>query len=171
MSFQKALIFAFLVAMVPVLELRAAVFLPWSQILAAGEALTFGKVLLIYGATLVGNLLPVPLILLFIPAVLGFLARFRLFRPFVEWLRKKADKHSEKIVNGAFWGLFTFVFLPLPGTGAWTGSLVASLFGLPKKRSLLTIALGVAACGILMNLICYLVLYQGVEWLRFFIKE
>ena len=171
MRFGKSLLLAFLCAMIPVLELRAAVFIPWAQMLAAGTAPTAANLLLIYVVTVLGNLLPVPFILLFIPKILSFLDRFRPFRPIVAWLRKKAEKHSGQVLRGAFIGLFTFVFLPVPGTGAWTGSLVAALFGMPRRRSFLVISLGVACCGILMNLICWLLLYQGVEWLRFFVKS
>ena len=141
-----------------------------------------------YLCAVVGNMLPVPFILLFIPKILDFLARFKIFRPVVEWVRKKADKHSAKIVSGsvaaeknaeaaceessevkaenevqpkkkrfdgAFWGLLLFVMIPLPGTGAWTGSLIAALFDLPKRRSFLAALLGVLGAGVIMSLASY----------------
>jgi uncharacterized membrane protein len=130
----------------------------------------------------IGNMLPVPFILLFIPKVLDFLARFKIFRPVVDWVRRKAHKYSGRIVErtdnaadesgenavnphamqkkrkrfgGAFWGLLLFVMIPLPGTGAWTGSLIASLFALPKRSSFLAVLLGVLGAGVIMCLASY----------------
>ncbi len=142
----KSALYVFLISMLPVIELRGAV--P----IGAAIGLPFWICLPV---AVVGNLLPVPFILLFIPKILDFLAKFKFFRPIVEWLRRKADKHSAKIVNSAFVGLLFFVMLPIPGTGAWTGSLVSSLFDLPKKRSLLAITLGVLGCAVIMGLASY----------------
>jgi uncharacterized membrane protein len=105
------------------------------------------------------------------------LAKFKLFKPVIEWLRKKANKHSTKVLGdeteeyadgvgmgerkmstGVFLGLVTFVALPIPGTGAWSGALVASLFDLPKKQAFLAIFLGVLICGAIMTLASYGVL-------------
>ena len=126
---------------------------------------------------------------MFIPKILDFMARFKFFRPVVEWLRKKADKNSGKILKtkgsengenvegesaegesgaeegkkekmslGIFTALMIFVAVPLPGTGAWTGSLVAALFNLPKRYSFLAATLGVMISGVIMCLASYGVL-------------
>ena len=118
----KNLLYVFLISMLPLIELRGAV--------PVGAML--GLPFYLYApAAVIGNLIPVPFILLFIPKILDWLARFRFFAPIVAWVRKKADKNSKKIVQGAFWGLLAFVMIPLPGTGAWTGALVSALFDLP----------------------------------------
>jgi uncharacterized membrane protein len=93
--------------------------------------------------------------------------KVKIFRPIVKWVREKADKYKGKIIKsegnetlnaGFFLALMMFVAIPLPGTGAWTGSLVASLFNLPKRESFIAIALGVLGCGIIMGLASYGVL-------------
>ena len=244
-------LYVLVISALPIIELRGAV--------PIGTALGL-PFYINYPLSVIGNMLPIPFILLFIPKILDFLAKFKLFRPMVLWLRKKADKHSGKIIKsaecgaqsaecrtqsdelrvqsaecrtqneecrtqntehqtqntehktqnsecrpqnsslpcvkgggprsgggidgraqsenceaqstergaepalrrrmsaGVFVGLMLFVALPLPGTGAWTGSLVAALFDLPKAWSLLAIFLGVIVCGIIMCLASYGVL-------------
>ena len=173
-------LYVFIISMLPIVELRGAI--------PVGAALNI-PFYLNYLIAVVGNLLPVPFILMFIPKILDFMVRFKFFRPVVEWLRKKADKNSGKILktkgsengenvegesaegeSGAeedkkekmSWGIFTalmiFVAVPLPGTGAWTGSLVAALFNLPKRYSFLAATLGVMISGVIMCLASYGVL-------------
>ena len=125
---------------------------------------------------LIGNMIPVPLILLFITRIFDWMTKFKIFRPIITWLRKKANKHSDKILGdeaelytekkperrsmsiGVFVGLLTFVALPIPGTGAWTGALVAALFDLPRKQSTVAIFIGVVICSVIMALASYGVL-------------
>lgn len=184
-------LYVFIISMLPIVELRGAV--PIGAVLDIPFYLN-------YLIAVIGNMLPIPLILLFIPKILDFLERFKFFRPMVRWLKGKADKHSSKVLvdekkevsaaqkegdaevceaedsteqatsevstascerkmSGAvFTALMLFVALPIPGTGAWSGSLVASLFNLPKKKSFLAILLGVLICGIIMTLASYGVL-------------
>ncbi len=206
-------LYVFLISILPIIELRGAI--------PVGAALGL-EYYINYPLAIIGNMLPIPFILLFIPRFLDFLARFKTFRPIVKWLREKADKHSSKVLGkseekeavqndkpqseageqpvltectdaaaeestaatadinaetadapatevtaekkvrkmsrGIFLGLFLFVAIPLPGTGAWTGSLVAALFDLPKKWSLLAIFLGVLLSGVIMSLASYGVL-------------
>lgn len=163
----------FLISVLPIVELRGAI---------PVGALVFNLPFYTnYILSVIGNLLPIPFILLFIPKILDFLWRFKFFRPMVEWLRKKADKHSTKVLGeidpnesksgvrgdkkeprkmskSIFAALLIFVAIPLPGTGAWTGSLVASLFYLPRWQSFLTITLGVLVSGVIMSLASYGVL-------------
>ena len=139
----KKSLYVLLISMLPLIELRGAI--------PVGAAMDLPFDLYAPLAVL-GNLIPVPFILLYIPRILDWLAKFRAFAGIVAWVRKKADKHSEKILKGAFVGLTLFVLIPLPGTGAWTGALVASLFDLPKRRSMLAITLGVIGCAVIMTL-------------------
>ena len=208
----------FLISILPIIELRGAV--PIGAIFGLPFYTN-------YALSVLGNILPIPFILLFIPKILDFLARFKIFRPMVEWLRKKANKHSSKVLGdeaspstesieasaaadstaeaqaGAaeaqavtaeaqaitaeavdtvtevadtdrksaprvktkrkmskaiFIALLLFVAIPAPGTGGWTGALIASLFDLPKKWSFLSIFLGVLLCGVIMCLASYGVL-------------
>ena len=167
----KNLLYVFLIAILPIVELRGAV--------PVGAALG-NDIFLNALAAILGNLLPVPFILLFIPRILDLMERVRFLAPIVRWVRRKADKHKGKIIKdgtdaspsqtadaeatdakgkhgaaAAFWGLMLFVLIPLPGTGAWTGSLIASLFDMPMKRSLPAVILGVLGCAVLMSLASY----------------
>ena len=156
----KNIFYVFLISMLPIIELRGAI--PAGAVLGIPFYLN-------YPAAVFGNLLPVPFILLFIPRILDFLARFKIFRPVVSWVRQKAHKYSARILHreggedkkkprrfgGAFWGLLLFVMIPIPGTGAWTGSLIASLFRLPKRSSFLAVSLGVFGAGVIMCLASY----------------
>ena len=147
--------------MLPFIELRGAV--PVGATMGIPFYLNFI-------VSVVGNLLPVPFILIFIPKILDFMARFKIFRPIVDWVRAKAEKNRHKIIResvsqsgenkismsrAVFCGLLLFVAIPLPGTGAWTGSLVASLFGLPKRSSFIAITCGVIISGVIMCLASY----------------
>lgn len=164
----KNIVYVFLISILPIVELRGAI--------PAGAALGV-PFYWNYLAAVVGNMLPVPFILLFIPKILDLLERVKIFRLIVGWVRKKAHKYKGKILNygqdadvenatenvapkkkrlgGWFWGLLFFVMIPLPGTGAWTGSLIASLFELPKRKSFMAALLGVLGAGVIMCLASY----------------
>jgi len=244
-------LYIFLISILPVIELRGAI--------PVGAAIGL-PIYVNYPVAILGNMLPVPFILLFIPKILDFLSRYKIFRPLVGWLRKKADRGSQRVlkenedgagvtenakrselntqndteeaectvindekINGPsvnsevflrkeceesdnaekvygntenphetslsadtsdtvekeqtvldgctkntkssrerrdmsaaiFTALMLFVAIPLPGTGAWTGSLVAALFNLPRRRSLISIFLGVLISGAIMSLASY----------------
>ena len=150
------LLLTFLISMVPVFDLRGAIPVgiasglePW----------------LVCALAIAGNLLPVPFILLFIRHIFAWMRRFDRLRPIVEALEKKASGKSAKVRQYELLGLFLFVAIPLPGTGAWTGSLIAALMEMRLKRALPTIALGVMAAGIAVTLVAVL----GVEALSFFL--
>lgn len=157
-------LYVFVISILPLIELRGAV--------PVGAALGLPWYICLPLA-IVGNLLPIPFILLFITRLFDWMAKFKALRPIIEWLRKKANKHSARVLRdgaesepkdegrvsfGIFIGLLSFVALPIPGTGAWSGALVAALFGLPKKQSFLAISLGVLVCGVIMTLASYGVL-------------
>ena len=95
--------------------------------------------------------------LLFIKKVIAWMTacRVKLFNKIGGWLTKKAEKNRAKIEKYSFWGLFAFVAIPLPGTGAWTGSLVAALIRMDFKKAILAVLLGVLSAGVIMSLISY----------------
>ena len=150
------LLITFLISMVPVFELRGAI--PYG--VTAGLEPWVACVLAI-----VGNLLPVPFILLFIRRIFAWMRRFDRLRPIVEKLERRASGKSAKVRQYELLGLFLFVAVPLPGTGAWTGSLIAALMEMRLKRALPTIALGVLTAGVAVTLVAVL----GVEALSFFL--
>ena len=135
-------VFAALISMVPVIELRGG--LPYA-ILSGIPAYIAAP--LCIGA----NLLPVPFILWFITPLFSWMKKTKLLRPTVEKLEARAMKKKDKIEQGYFWGLLLFVGIPLPGTGAWTGSLIAAMLDIPKKKSIPAIALGVCLAAALMG--------------------
>ena len=145
----KNCLWVLFISMVPVIELRGAI--------PVGFALGL-PIWLCFILAVVGNFLPVPFILLFIRKILSWMKTVKHLDKIALWLEKKAQKHSDKVMKGVASGLFLFVAIPLPGTGAWTGALVASLFNFPKLKSLLAITIGVLGCGILVSLISYGVL-------------
>ncbi len=216
----KKILYVFLISIVPVIELRAAI--------PAGAMLGL-PFYWNYIAAVLGNMLPVPFILLFIPAVLAFMKRHHIFPRLVGWIERKglrgaeklraksgeetpaatgedagstrgtvpdagdaapsaegvipameaatvteesaeetrAEKKKMRVTFGVCLGLFAFVAVPLPGTGAWTGALVASVCGLPKRYAIPTILLGVLTAGVIMSLASYGV----VSALRIFIGK
>ena len=137
---------AFIISMVPILELRGG-------LLAA--SLLDVNILVAVPLCILGNLIPVPFILWFITPVFTALKKTRLFRPLVEKLESKALGKRDKIEKGYFWGLALFVGIPLPGTGAWTGSLLASLLDIPFKKAFPAVVLGILIATVIMSLVSY----------------
>ena len=136
----------FICSMIPIIELRGAIPL----------GATFGIGLIeTYILSIIGNLLPVPFILLLIRAVLDVMKKIKGLKKIALWVEAKAEKHKGKIEKYAYFGLFLFVAIPLPGTGAWTGSLIAALMGMKFWKSLLFVALGVLAAGVIMSVISF----------------
>lgn len=128
-------------AMMPVVELRAA--LPWA--IARGLDPWFSYVLCV-----LFNMVPVPFILLFLNKILAWMETTKRFSGIAKWLKDRAHKKSDVYYKYEMLGLFILVAIPLPGTGAWTGALVASVMGLKSRRAIPSIFLGVAAAGIIM---------------------
>ena len=140
----------FFISMLPIVELRGAI--PFGAI--TGDEL---NIFLCYFASVIGNLFPIPFILLFIKKILEYMSnsKIKFFNKISNKLIEKAEKRSEKMNKGTFYGLFIFVAIPLPGTGAWTGALIAALMGMRFKKSMLAISLGVAVAGLIMVLGSY----------------
>lgn len=152
-----------LCSMVPVIELRGAIPLGWFTDPQTPWWLT-------YLLAVVGNMIPVPFILLLIRQVLAWMekAPVKFVRAFAEWLRRKAEKNTEKIQRYGFWGLCFFIAIPLPVTGAWTGSLVAATIHMKFWRAMLSALLGVMIAGAIVTLICFGI-SSGIEWLSILI--
>ncbi len=136
----------FFCSMLPIIELRGAIPL--------GAALDLHP-MVNYGLSVVGNMLPVPLILLFIRKILDWMERLPHGQAVVLWLRDKAEKGRGKVEKYAVVGLALFVAIPLPGTGAWTGALVAALMGMRFSKAMISVACGVLFAGLIMLLLSY----------------
>lgn len=137
----------FVVSMIPILELRGG------MIIASLYGFSLLKA---FGICILGNVIPIPLILWFITPVFNWMKKWKIFRPLVEKLEARATgEKSEKIRKASFWGLLLFVGIPLPGTGAWTGALIAALLNLDKKKSAVAAFLGVLLASVIMALISY----------------
>lgn len=141
------LITTFLVSMVPIIELRGA--LP----IATGMEVAWYIALPV---AIIGNIVPVPFIIIFIKKIFawmskrkGFLARV------VVKMENKAYSKKETIEKYGPWGLWLFVAIPLPGTGAWTGALIAAMMGISLKKSFIPIAAGVVTAGIIIAFVSY----------------
>lgn len=154
---QYAELWAFLISMIPVIELRGA--LPVA--LASGVNLPLAIVL-----TIAGNLLPIPFILLFVRPVFKWFKKLGSLRNFVQRLEEKAFKKSDRVAKSNFWGLVIFVAIPLPGTGAWTGALIAALLDMRLKYALPAITLGVIIASAIVSAAYYLVISGAAPFLN-----
>ena len=134
------------ISMIPIIELRGSIpvgfvmGLPWYASLVC---------------SIIGNMLPVPVILLFVVKVFEFMKKHNILTKFVNKMEQKAMNRSEKVSKGEFWGLMLFVAIPLPGTGAWTGALIAALLKMNRRDAFLSILLGVTVAGTLITLGTY----------------
>lgn len=141
------LILTFFIAMVPVVELRGAI--PFG--VARGVGLWPAII-----AAILGNLLPAPFIIRFIKRIFAWLRGRRMgLDTLVRKLEARAEEKEDTVRRYAFWGLVILVAIPLPGTGAWTGSLVAALMDMPMKKALPAIAVGVVIAAVVVSVITY----------------
>lgn len=146
--FGKELI-VFIISLMPILELRGG--------LIAAALLGLGMVPS-YIISIVGNILPVPFILWFMSSILKWMRDSKHFSKIAKWLDKKVKKHKGQIERYGFLGLVLFVGIPLPGTGAWTGCLIASVLEMDKKKSFVAAALGIFMASIIMMILSFGVL-------------
>lgn len=146
LTFQNKLFYLFCISLLPVVELRGSI--P----VGAAMGLPFWQV---FPICVLGNLLPVPFLMLFAKTVVQKLATFPKIGPFFQKLIRRADQKATEIAAYEKWGLFIFVAIPLPGTGAWTGSLVAALLRMRLIPAFLCIAAGVFTSGLIMSGISY----------------
>ena len=144
----KSIVITLLIAMVPVIELRGAIPIGTGMGLSPILATTI---------SIVGNIIPIPFLLLFVPKIFDWLRDKKLTKKFIRWLEKKAAKNKKTIDKYGYLGLIILVAIPLPGTGAWTGALVSSCLNMKKKPSLLCIVAGVIIAAIIVFLLTYVI--------------
>ena len=111
---------------------------------------------------IIGNLLPIPFLIFLLKPIFEWMRKWKTFSKIVTSLEDKAYKKKDKIEKYQFWGILLLVAIPLPGTGAWTGCLVASVFDVPKKISILACSLGVLSASLIMWIISFGIL--GMIW-------
>lgn len=139
-------------AMMPILEIRGAIPVGVASGLDPWLAFAVG---------FVGNMLPIPILILLTRKIIEWLKKQNMLVKLTAWLENKGSKGAQKVQKYSFWGLFILVAIPLPGTGAWTGALVASLLDMRLKRALPAIAMGVAVAGLIVLLVTYGVISAG----------
>ena len=138
----------FIISMVPIMEMRGG-------LLAAGPAFLNIPMWRAIPVGIIGNLLPIPFILLLITKIFDWMKGTKRLKPVVEKLEKKAMSQSANIEKYEFWGLVAFVGIPLPGTGAWTGALIAALLGIRFRKAFPAIVIGVCLAACIMTIISY----------------
>ena len=143
----------FIISLMPILEVRGG--------LLAASLLKIPELQAI-PICVIGNVLPIPFILLFIRQIFKWMKKIELFRGLVEKLEKRALGKSDRIKKYELWGLMLVVGLPLPGPGAWTG-LIASLLEIDIKKSSLAILCGVALATVIMYVVSYLIVGNIVQ--------
>lgn len=139
-------VYVFLISMLPIVELRGAIPVAFALGL---------DIIPSYIVAIIGNLIPVPFILLLITPLCEMLKKTKAFSWFPAWIEKKVAKNEEKVTKYKNFGLFLFVAIPLPGTGAWTGALVASFIGYRFRDALLAIVCGVLTAGVVMSALSF----------------
>lgn len=143
-----------IISLLPILELRGGL------IAAAILKIPYIKAAII---CIIGNIFPIPFILLFLNRIFSFMEKWEPTKKIVKHFRNLANKNKSKIDKYGFWGLVLFVGIPLPGTGAWTGSLVASVFDMDIKRASLGIFLGILLAFIIMSIISYGLIFNIIK--------
>ena len=139
-------VIVFIISMLPILELRGG-------LLAASILnLDFIPGFII---SILGNILPIPIVLLFLDKILRWLEKYKVTKNFVKKLENKILSKKKQIEKYGYIGLILFVGIPLPGTGAWTGSALAVLLNMNKKKSFLYIMLGIILASIIMSILSY----------------
>lgn len=135
----------FIISMIPIIELRGAI-----PVAVFTFHLTYVEAFVI---SFIGNILPVYFIVKFIRPIFDLLGKIKFFRVIIEWISEKATKkiaESKKLQTATILGLYLFVAIPLPGTGAWTGSLIANFLDLPPKKAVPPIIAGVFTAGVII---------------------
>ncbi len=136
----------FVISMIPILELRGGLIV---------ASLLQVPITTAVPLCIVGNIIPIPFILLFIRQIFKWMKKIRIFRGLIERLENRAMSKSDNIKKYEFWGLVLFVGIPLPGTGAWTGSLIAALLEVDIKKAVLAELLGIAIATVIMSVVSY----------------
>lgn len=145
-KYVSAKMVVFIVSLMPILECRGGLIVAKLLGVDLLEAIPI---------CVIGNLLPIPFILLFIEKIFKWMKQFAIFRPLVERLEQRGMAKSKALENGEFVALMLFVGIPLPGTGGWTGSLAAALLDMDIKKASLAILLGVFIATVIMSIVSY----------------
>ena len=152
----------FIISLFPILELRGG--------LIAAAVLKL-KLIPSFIVCFVGNILPIPFILLFIKKIFKWMKNWKPTYKLAVYFEKKGEKNAKEAESKSFFGklifLFLFVAIPLPGTGGWTGALVASFMNLKLKYSVPVILVGVLTAGFIMSIICYVLPERVEQWFGF----
>lgn len=136
----------FLLSMLPIVELRGAIPVgasfgfPWFET---------------FVISVVGNMIPVPFIILFSRGVFKWLKRTSFLKKVIEKIERKVENKSDKVLKYSVFGLFIFVMIPLPGTGAWTGALISSFLDIRLRYALVSIFAGVVVAGLIVTGVSY----------------
>ena len=139
-------ILVFIISLMPILELRGGLI---------SAALLGLSPLKSYIICMIGNILPVPFILLLINKILSWMRTSNHFSKIANWLDKKVEKHKGQIEKYGYLGVILFVGIPLPGTGAWTGSLIASVLEMDKKKTFISVCIGVLMASVIMMILSF----------------
>lgn len=137
----------FIISMIPILELRGG-------LLVAGPLLGV-PIETAIPLCIIGNIIPVPFILLLITPIFNWMKGTKKLKPLVDKLEARAMSKKDQIEKYEFWGLALFVGIPLPGTGAWTGSLIAALLGMKFKKAFPAVIVGIFMATIIMCIVSY----------------
>ena len=149
----SAQLLIFLISMIPVLELRGGLLVASMLHVPMWEAIPI---------CIIGNIVPVPFILLLVTKIFEWMKRKGILVGLVNRLERRAMTKSETIQRYEFWGLVLFVGIPLPGTGAWTGSLIAALLGIKNRKAVPAVLLGILLATVIMCIVSYRIL--GRVW-------
>lgn len=141
-------VIVFIISMIPILELRGG-------LIAASPVLLDIPLLRAIPICIIGNIIPIPFILLLITKIFDWMKKFGPLGKIATKLEDKAMSKKDKIEKYEFWGLVLFVGIPLPGTGAWTGALIAALLGIRFRKAILAILVGICMATIIVSSIFY----------------
>ncbi|MBE5039171.1 COG2426 family protein [Ructibacterium gallinarum] len=152
----------FFLSMAPISEIRGSLIYALNQV-----DHTFGNILVMYLLSVIGNFLPVPVIMLIFRPIVKWLKTTRLLSRFAHWLEDRTRRKAGKLSKASAGALMIFVAIPFPTTGAWTGAMIASLLDMRFKYAFPAILLGIMISGIIMTLLVTGVLNLGVigEWM------
>ncbi len=136
-----------IISMIPVIELRGAI--P----IAMGLGMSWWKA---FTLSVIGNLIPVPFIVVFLKPLFKFFRKSKFFVGVVDWLEQRTRKKADTVEKYSAIALFAFVAIPLPGTGAWTGAMIAAILGLRIKHAVPAITVGVLTAGAAVTAVSFL---------------
>lgn len=145
-SYAGKILATLLTSMVPIVELRGGI--PFGAALGLPPAA-------VMGAAIIGNMIPVPFIILFIKKIFQWMRRFEPLAKLVSHFESKAESKSDRVTRYKKFGLCIFVAVPLPGTGAWMGALIAALLDMRLRDSFPVISLGVCIASLVVTGITY----------------